>query len=214
MYDYDDLSPKFGLPPCLWIPIAAINIEAIEKFVGQILDKHSNSKGIVDAILVKTRINNIYATSKVKLWKQLNSGDYKERLYPEKQVWVHVNYAKYRKSYIDFHMPDIPNGYVLDHIQNRESIRLREYSHPYLRLCPVSHKVNTNGGGTYGGEGLEKEFLKRIKIEDFHIQKEFHQRLNFSIQYADPMDLTKMLNIPPGTKTLKGMCDTQTLFYE
>jgi len=43
-------------------------------------------------------------------------------------------------------MPEIPANFVLDHIQNREAIRLREYSHPYLRLCPISSQVNTSGG--------------------------------------------------------------------
>ena len=33
------------------------------------------------------------------------------------------------------------------------------------------------------------------------------------IRYADPMDLTKMLNVPPGTKTLDGVRDLQSLFY-
>jgi hypothetical protein len=31
--------------------------------------------------------------------------------------------------------------------------------------------------------------------------------------YADPMDLTKMLNIAPGTGTLDGVRDTQDLFF-
>jgi hypothetical protein len=31
--------------------------------------------------------------------------------------------------------------------------------------------------------------------------------------YADPMDLTKMLDIPPGTQVLNGVHDTQKMFY-
>jgi hypothetical protein len=31
--------------------------------------------------------------------------------------------------------------------------------------------------------------------------------------YADPMDLTKMLDIAPGTQVLNGVRDTQRLFY-
>jgi hypothetical protein len=37
--------------------------------------------------------------------------------------------------------------------------------------------------------------------------------LNNKIIYADPMDLTKMLDIPPGTEVLNGVRDTQQLFY-
>jgi hypothetical protein len=33
------------------------------------------------------------------------------------------------------------------------------------------------------------------------------------IVYADPMDLTKMLDIPPGTGVLEGVRETQKLFF-
>ena len=31
--------------------------------------------------------------------------------------------------------------------------------------------------------------------------------------YADPMDITKMLDIPPGTQVLNGVRDMMALFY-
>jgi hypothetical protein len=63
---------------------------------------------------------------------------------------VHVDFDGYRdayKQFIDqFGLPAIPPGYFLDHVQNRKAIRQRGYTHPYLRLCPVSRAVNTSGG--------------------------------------------------------------------
>jgi hypothetical protein len=100
-------------------------------------------------------------------------------------------------------MPAIPAGSFLDHVQNRKAIRLRGCSHPYLRLCPVDRAVNTSGGHAAGGEGMERAFLSsRANI-----------RVPNKMIYADPMDLTKMLNISPGTRVLNGVRDTQPLFY-
>jgi hypothetical protein len=100
-------------------------------------------------------------------------------------------------------MPLIPQDYFLDHVQNRIAIGQRNNSHPYLRLCPVRRQVNTSGGHSAGGEGMEKRFL------DSHVPILGRNK----IIYADPMDLTKMLDIPPGTQILEGVRDTQKLFY-
>ena len=88
--------------------------------------------------------------------------EFEARLHPSKQVWVHVDFNGYRKAYVRFGMPEIPPGCFLDHAQNRKAIRLRGYSHPYLRLCPVSRRVNTSGGAVSGGEGMEKEHLRSL----------------------------------------------------
>jgi hypothetical protein len=60
-----------------------------------------------------------------------------------------------------------------------------------------------HGGHSAGGEGMEKQFLT----------SHTPPALNNKIIYADPMDLTKMLDIPPGTLVLQGVRDTQRLFY-
>jgi len=207
----DALAPKFGLPPCLWIPIAARDIEAIERFVGKILERQEGVKGRVNAILAQTNPP-ARESPNVKLWSHPKAALFRERLYPEKQVWVHVDYAGYRKAYLKFGAP-LAEGCMLDHVQNREAIRLRDYSHPYLRLSPVSRLVNTNGGARTGGEGMEKQFLRSLKEKPVEVREQFLQSLRYPIVYADPMDLTKMLDITPGTQVLDGVRETQELFY-
>ena len=110
-------------------------------------------------------------------------------------------------------MESIPEGYFLDHIQNREAIRLREYSHPYLRLCPISRQVNTSGGTNTGGEGMEKDFLRSLKEQPDSVREAFLEKLDYGVVYADPMDLTKMLDISPGTQVLGVVGTMLKLFY-
>jgi hypothetical protein len=209
----DSAAPRFGLPPCLWVPIAAVSVAAVERFVGRIVAQRMSRDGRVNAILVQTTTKRAQENLRVKLWCEPIGPLYRERLFPARQVWVHIDYVGYRGAYLKFEMPAIQQGYFLDHIQNRQAVRLREYSHPYVRLCPVSRVVNTSGGHQTGGEGMEKAFLRSRAKQSAGAQDEFRALLQFPIQYADPMDLTKMLDVAPGTETLPGVRDLQSLFY-
>lgn len=209
----DSAAPRFGLPPCLWVPIAAVSVAAVERFVGKIVAQKTSRSGRVNAMLVQKGLKRVSDNFRVRLWREPNSSLYRERLFPDRQVWVHIDYAGYRGAYSNFGMPAIPNGYFLDHIQNRQAIRLRDYSHPFVRLCSVSRRVNTSGGHDTGGEGMEKAFLRSRTTKSAEAQNEFRALLQFPIQYADPMDLTKMLDFAPGTETLPGVRDLQSLFY-
>jgi len=60
---------------------------------------------------------------------------------------------------------------------------------------------------------MEKNFLRSMKEKSEPEQAEFLQKLNYGIVYADPMDLTKMLDVPPGTQVLNGVRDMLGLFY-
>lgn len=53
---------------------------------------------------------------------------------------------------------------------------------------------------------MEKDFLATHMSQGLNVAG--HQ-----IIYADPMDLTKMLNINPGLLVLNGVRDTESLFY-
>ena len=149
----------------------------------------------------------------ISIWNHPDAHEFELRLHPSKQIWVYVDYSGYRKAYIKLGMPEIPRNYVLDHIQNREAIRLLDYSHPYLRLCQVSHQVNTSGGTSAGSEGMAKEHIRTLDSQSESIQEAVREAFRCDIIYADPIDLTKMLNIPPGTKVLDGVRNTLKLFY-
>ncbi|MEE8584877.1 MAG: hypothetical protein V3T83_08500 [Acidobacteriota bacterium] len=60
---------------------------------------------------------------------------------------------------------------------------------------------------------MEKEFLRNLSSYSEPVQKRVRQSLLSQIVYADPMDLTKMLNIPPGSEPLPGVAEAMKLFY-
>lgn len=209
----DKNSQRFNLPDSLIVPIAARDIPSINKFIGNTIDQIVGRNGRINALLIKPHNWPIIKESNVSLWSHNNCDEFERRLHPEMQVWVHVDYSEYRKAYFKLGMPNIPDNYVLDHIQNREAIRLRDYSHPYLRLCPVSYRVNTNGGTNSGGEGMEKEFLRSLPSQPKAVRESVYEAIACDIIYADPMDLTKMLDILPGTQVLAGVGKMLKLFY-
>lgn len=209
----DMTSQRFGLPDSLLVPIAARNIGAIERFVGRIDEQITGRSDRLNAIAVVPHEWPVKKDLHISLWNHSNAQEYEMRLHPPRQVWVHVDYSGYRRAYIKMGMPEIPGDYVLDHIQNREAVRMLDYSHPYLRLCPVSHQVNTSGGASTGSEGMAKEHIRTLDSQPDSIKKAVREAFQCDIIYADPTDLTKMLNIPPGTKVLDGVRNMLRLFY-
>src|SRR4051794_31354812 len=121
----DPTAPTHGLPPCLRVPIAAASVAAIRQYVGSVAQTVTGQSGRVNAVCVQPHDRLTQKHPGVKLWKHPNAAAYEERLHPAKQVWVHVEYDGYRDAYQQFGMPPIPAGYFLDHVQNREAVRLR-----------------------------------------------------------------------------------------
>jgi hypothetical protein len=179
-------------------------VEAISTFVGEVREKKIGRDGRPRALLVIPPTPPPVEQD-VPLWSSDLAAEAAIRLNPPAQVWVDVDYNLYRQAFLAFGL-EIPAGYFLDHVQNRRSVRLRGRSHPWLRLCPVTRQVNTSGGARAGGEGMEFEFLQTMMPRGLVVAD--HQ-----IIYADPMDLTKMLNVEPGTQVLNGVRDTEALFY-
>jgi hypothetical protein len=160
----DVTAPRFGLPMSLWVPIAAASVTDIESYVGAVLRRlDAPGGGRTNALLVQSFPCAMPNEANVPLWQSSIAAGAAERLHPDRQVWVHVDYNVYRQAYIDFGMPPIPANYF-----------------------------------------LERRFLAAGNVPESTPNK---------IIYAEPMDLTKMLDIVPGTQVLNGVRDTQRLFY-
>lgn len=208
----DPLAATHGLPPSMRIAIAAKTLGGIERHVGPIVRTYGRMRNGVGAVLIDTPERP--DKDGAKIWDDPRNDAFMCRLFPLLQVWVHVDYARYRAAYIRLGMPPIPPGHVLDHIQNQRAIRLSDNSHPYLRLCPVSKRVNTSSGINVGAEGMERTHVLSARQGNI-LARQAIERANLQeVIYADPLDLTKMLKIVPGTQTLNGVRDTLRLFYE
>ena len=110
-------------------------------------------------------------------------------------------------------MEELRAGAVLDHVKNRAAVRLSGYRHPFVRLCPVSQETNTSGGLDIGAEGMEKDFLRKLGQQSAEIRQQVERHLAAPMILADPGDLTKMLDIPPGLEVLQAVGSMLSKFY-
>lgn len=207
-----ELTNTFGLPKSLQIPIAAKDVASIRVYVGDIADTVVARSGRTNALKVKTRVPATLEPD-ISLWGHPRAEEFLQALYPDFQLWVHVDYSGYRKAWGQLEMPLIPSGHVLDHLSNRKATRERGYFQPYIRLTPVSREVNSNAGHQRGGEGLEREYMLHVQSLPEPQRTQLLEHMRTDIVYADPMDLTKMLNVPPGTHVLEGVREMQKHFY-
>ncbi len=184
-----------GLMPCLYIPVAARDTQAIETHVGRILApiaKRSPSK----AFLVEA-----YEPEKpderLAIWTLPQAAV----LHYPRQVWVHVDYSAYRHAYSQA-FPNLNlNGLVLDHVMNRRVARLKGFQ--FLRIVPISRGANSSHGGL--SEGWAVEFHSSPKM------REFNRASQAVVQYADLADIVKMLGMEGGGSFMDIVNDAQKL---
>ena len=195
----------------LLVPIAAESPEAIESYVGNIIKTTSGRKRDINSIVVEARCPP--KDARVPLWDTPNADGYYERLHPEKQLWVHVDFSGYRQAWTRLGFGALTPDIFLDHLRNREVVRISGYRHSFIRLCPVSRETNTGSGLDIGSEGLEKENIRKIAEFPDHIRIPMERALAVPIVLADPFDLTKMLDIPPGLSEMQGTAKMLKMFY-
>lgn len=185
-----------GLSPCLYVPVAARDRQAIETYVGTILATLSpRSPG--KALLVETRDPPDQPDVRLSIWGLPQAAV----LHCPRQVWVHVDYTAYRRAYCRA-FPDVNlTGTVLDHIMNRRVARLKGFT--YLRIAPVSREANSNHGG------LSECWA--VKLQGSPEMRERNSASQASVQYADLADIVKMLNMQGGGCLLDTVNDAQKL---
>ena len=191
----DHRAQTHGLPKCLWLPIAARDEAAVEKYVGrtQVVSGRTPNK----ALLVEYHGAVSAPDQGLHIWKVPGS----ELLHAPRQIWVHVNYTGYRRAY-EKNMPASGlAGHVIDHVVNRRFARLLGYQ--FVRLAPISREANTSSGG-----GPEKESVK-AQQGDYGPPN----RSKANVCYADPSDIVKMLNLRTGHFPLPGVAEAMRWMY-
>lgn len=173
---------KFGLQPCMHVPIAARDREAIVAYVGQIRSVLTSATRN-DAFLVQaygpTEMN-----ADLPIWNLPQSAV----LHRPEQVWVHVGCSGYRRAYANAFPQEDLTHLVLDHVMNRTIARLKGFS--YVRIIPISRGANASSGGLSEKWGVQYHSTPHMR------------KLNAAdparIQYADIADITKMLDQKTG----------------
>ncbi len=173
---------RFGLPPCLHIPVAARDEEAVHSHVGRVIDVVAPGTPNM-ALLVETPAP-MEVDTRLPIWNVPEA----RVLHRSPELWVHVDYDDYRPAYAKaFPEEDIGN-LVLDHVMNRRVARLKDFA--YLRLVPISRRANSSSGG------LSEKWA--IKYHGTPEMRAKHLASPARIQYADLADIVKMLDRKTG----------------
>ena len=186
---------RSGLLPCLYVPIAARDTFAIERYVGkiatQLMPKLPDKALLIEAYAPET------ADARMAIWDHPES----VVLHLPRQVWVHVDYRAYRRAYLqafpDFDLASL----VLDHVMNRRVARLKGFA--YLRVVPISRNANSSHGSLSEGWAVE-----------YHSSPEMQEKNRASraaVQYADLSDIVKMLNMQGGGSLMDNVNEAQKL---
>lgn len=189
---------KAWMPPCLRIPVAAKDIESLTRFVGGI-DSELSRSGSGGALLVRVPDRTPRPEQQCDLDLPVWDMEVAAILHSNPQVWVDVDYTRYRNAY-SAAFPDLDlSGFVVDHITNRR--RARTVGWKYVRLCHMTNAVNVSSG--QGSERLGVEFAGGDSGSGMRWGH---------IRYADVADLAKMLGIQMGGVPLNALRDAMPLF--
>jgi len=184
-----------GLPPCLYIPVGARDEAAISRYIGrvsQVLAGGSPPRAmLVEAYDPPER------DTRLPIWQLPAAAIF----HAPRQVWVHVDFAGYRRAYSLAFPRETLGDRVLDHVLNRRVARLKGFH--YLRVIPISRGANSSSGSLSERWGVE------------HHRTPSMQRRNAAsraaIQYADLADMLKMLDVKTGGRVMDPVNDAQRL---
>lgn len=184
-----------GLPQCLYVPIGARDRSAIETYVGRVLGRLS--RGADEKALLVEAYEPEPPDPRLPIWAHPAAGV----LHSHVQVWVHVDYTRYRWAYsMAFPGLDL-TGVVLDHVLNRRVARLTGF--PLLRIVPISREANSSHGGLSEGWGVDLHRTPTMSARD--------KASKAQVRYADLADIVKMLNMEGGGPLMEAVNDAQRL---
>lgn len=190
-----DIPQRSGLPPCLYIPVAARDENAIERYVGTIILRLT--RGSSSAALLVEAHEPEKADMRLPIWSLPEASV----LQYQKQVWVSVTYHEYRSAYSKaFPHVDLA-GLVLDHVMNRRIARLKGFT--YIRIVPISRQANSSHGGLSERWGAEYHRSRKMSA----VNRASHA----AVQYADLSDIVKMLSMQGGGSFMEIVNEAQRL---
>ncbi|MDO9489194.1 MAG: hypothetical protein Q7J32_12525 [Sphingomonadaceae bacterium] len=172
---------RYGLDPCLHVPIAAVDEHALTTYVGTILSTLSG-RGARKAFLIEAHDAPAIDPS-FPICHHAAAAILRQPL----QAWVHVAFGSYRAAYRRG-FPDQPLGdAVLSHAMNRRVAALKGFD--FVRVTPTSRRANSSSA-----------FSERWGVAQYSssAQPPMDRREGAFIAYADLTELLLMLDIRLG----------------
>jgi hypothetical protein len=185
---------RFGIPPCLLVPIAALDENAIAIYVGDIVQTLSG-RGLRKAFLVRAHPGPVL-DPQLPISDEANATIFHQPL----QVWVHVGYSSYRAAYRRA-FPDEPlESMVLSHALNRRVAAVKGFD--FVRITPTSRGANSS---SVLAEGWS------VALHSDPEQAARNRSRGVFVQYADLSDLMLMLDMKIGGGVMDAVNEAQRL---
>ena len=184
----------YALPPCLHVPIAAVDRQAISNCVGEVIGT-LNGRTPHEALLVRCN-EPPEPDPELPIWGMRES----YILHASLQVWVHVAYTAYRSAYRRAFPSENLDGLVLSHAMNRRVAKLKNFD--FVRITPVSRAANSSSAySEQWGVDLHSKAAAAAKTTIAQ------QR----IAYADLTEVLLMMGVKLGGGNMDVVNDAQAL---
>lgn len=185
---------RWVLPECLHVPTGAINEEAIQTYIGDIVCTVSK-RTVNKALLVRAKPPAL-ADRNLPIWREPGA----EVLHRPLQLWVHVKYSAYRAAYKRAFPDDDVTGKIISHAMNRRFGKLTGFN--YVRVTPTSRSSNSSSG--------TREHWA-IRMYDPEKMTQEKMRRGASIRYGDLADLLLMMDVKLGGGIMDNVNEGQRL---
>lgn len=185
---------RSALPECLHIPAAAKDEAAVRNFIGdpvQVFGRGTPSRALVVKVVRQIEID-----QRLLIWKNPNFSI----LHHPLQVWVRIDYNRYRWAYKRAFPDENIADKVLAHCMNRRFAALMGFE--YVRIVPTARQVNSSSAHSENW-GIDVYKLPK-ELESF-------RKRNVSIHYADLVDLMVMMDMMAGGGVRELVNEAQSL---
>jgi hypothetical protein len=184
---------RWALPECLHVPIAAVSEDAIQTYIGDIVQNLSGrSPGRAFLVQIPEPPP---ADRRLPIWDQPGS----EVFYRPLQVWLDITYTRYRAAYRRAYPSEDISDLIISHAMNRRTAATKGYR--FVRGTSASRSSNSSSA-----------FSENWAV-DLHgrAQDPEKARGGASIQYADLSGLMLMLDLRLGGGVMELINEGQAL---
>jgi hypothetical protein len=184
---------RWALPEELHVPIAAVDVEAIERHIGAVelvIGAEQPRALVVRIPPPPTR------DERLPIWDLAGASEFFEPL----QLWVEIGYGGYRRAYRRAFPDKNIDGLIMSHAMNRRTAEAKGFR--FVRITPTSRANNSSSALSEGWAVSRHAADERDRAAI---------RGGASIQYADLADLMLMADLRLGGGVMELINEGQRL---